>query len=133
MVDQDALFRRLALGDTSDLEALVRERRAGPGSRRLHPRDEALVRIGALMASDGAPSTWQLTVRGALDAGLTTNEIVDAMIVLAPIVGASQVVSLAPKLALALGIDVDAMLEFERAAPGRPGDTPVSLDRVSPP
>jgi 4-carboxymuconolactone decarboxylase len=121
MVDRDELFRRLFLGDASHLEILIRERAAIPAGQRLDPTGEVLVKIGALAATDGSGSTWQRTIGEALNVGLTTDQVIDALVVLAPILGVTRVVEIAPKLALAVGLDVDAMLEVEDPAPPRRG------------
>jgi alkylhydroperoxidase/carboxymuconolactone decarboxylase family protein YurZ len=122
MVDRDELFRRLTLGDASYLEILIRERASLPAGHRLDPTGEVLVKIGALAATDGSGSTWQRTIAAALDAGLTTDQVIDALAVLTPVLGMTRVVEIAPKLALAVGLDVDAMLEVEH--PVHPTDEP---------
>ena len=47
----------------------------------------------------------------ALAAGVTSNEIVACLEAVTPVTGAARVVGCAPKVALALGVDVDAALE----------------------
>jgi 4-carboxymuconolactone decarboxylase len=59
------------------------------------------------------PSYGEL-VDAALDAGATPAEIVDVLVRIIAVVGAPCVVAEAPKLALALGYDVDAALEQTR-------------------
>ena len=72
---------------------------------------EALVKLGALTVTDGPDLAWQQVVGAALDAGLTADEVLDALIVLAPIIGRTRVMAVAPKLALATGFDVAGALE----------------------
>lgn len=111
MTDRREILRRLALGDDGYLEALLAERRRTTAAPALGHEGEALVRLGALAATDGSDLTWQHTIGAALDAGLTADEVVDALLVLAPVIGLNRVVAIAPKVALAIGYDVDAALE----------------------
>jgi alkylhydroperoxidase/carboxymuconolactone decarboxylase family protein YurZ len=77
----------------------------------LDPKTHALVRLGAALAIDAAPSSYQSAVEPALAAGASIDQIVGTLIAVAPTVGMARVVSAAPELALALGYDVDAALE----------------------
>jgi alkylhydroperoxidase/carboxymuconolactone decarboxylase family protein YurZ len=114
MADREEVLRRLTLGDEAFLGSLISSRRtATPGKTLCHDA-VALVRLGALAVTDGSDLTWQKTVEAALDAGLTTDEVVDALVVLAPTIGATRTFAVAPKVAMAIGYDVGAALE----APG---------------
>ena len=42
---------------------------------------------------------------------MTADEVVDALVVLAPVIGRTRVMAVAPKVALATGFDVAAALE----------------------
>jgi 4-carboxymuconolactone decarboxylase len=111
MPDREEILRRLTLGDVALIDSLIAGRpTAGPGGLLDHV-GEALVKLGALMATDGSCLTWQQTVAEALDAGLTPDEVVDALIVLAPSIGRTRVVAAAPKLAVAVDYDVDAAID----------------------
>ena len=94
MPDREEILRRLTLGDVTCLDSLVDERRAVGSGPPLDYVGEALVKLGAL------------------DAGLTADQVVDALVVLAPVIGGTRVVAVAPKLALATGFDVVAALEL---------------------
>ena len=74
-------------------------------------RTAALVRVAATVAVDAALSSFQHAVALALAAGATSDEIVACLEAVTPVTGAARVVQCAPKLALALGYDVDAALE----------------------
>ena len=111
MIQREEIFRRLSLGDSAFLDALIRRREAEPDTAELSAAAEALVKLGALAVTDGSGVTWQRTVGKALDTGVTPDEIADALVVLAPLIGAARVFSIVPKVALAVGCDVDAMLE----------------------
>jgi alkylhydroperoxidase/carboxymuconolactone decarboxylase family protein YurZ len=104
-------LRRLALNDERYLErVLARGERteAGPG---LDERSSALAQLGALVALRGPQAAFDSLVCSALEAGLGPDELVDALIAVAPLVGSAQVVAAAPKLATAVGYDVDFELE----------------------
>lgn len=109
MEARDVTLRRLALGDEAYLERLCAER--NPGSGALDQRSVALLRLGALTAADGADILFHHVVGQALAVGLTSDEIVEALIVLAPMLGAARVLTVAPKLSLAAGYDVESALE----------------------
>ena len=95
----DALFELIAVEGSSFATSVIDERTA------------ALVRVAATVAVDGAPSTFQHAVALALAAGASNDEIVASLEAVTPVTGAARVVQCAPKLALALGYDVDAALE----------------------
>jgi 4-carboxymuconolactone decarboxylase len=103
-------LRRLALHD----EALLRASAAEDGSFRgsaIDERTAELARIAATIAVDAAPSSFQRAVSHALAAGVSADEIVATLEAVTPVTGAARVVQCAPKIALALGYDVDAALE----------------------
>lgn len=109
MESRDVTLRRLALGDEAHLQQLVATRSAENGA--LDARSIALLRIGALAATDGADILWHHVVGQAQAAGVTSDELVEALIVLAPMLGTARVLTVAPKLSLAAGYDVEAALE----------------------
>ena len=103
-------LRRLAVHDEALLETIVVDGSAYATSVIDH-RTAALVRLAATIAVDAAPASFQHAVALALAAGATSNEIVASLEAVTPVTGAARVVQCAPKLALALGYDVDAALE----------------------
>ena len=111
MADREETLRRLTLGDDAYLDALLDERQAAPEQATLNWVGEALVKLGALAATDGSDLAWQQTVGCALDAGLSADEVVDALVVLAPVIGRTRVMAIAPKVALATGFDVAQAIE----------------------
>jgi len=103
-------LRRLAVHDDDLLDALAVE----GGARTTSVIDEktaALVRLAATIAVDAAPHSFQHAIALALAAGATSDEIVASLEAVTPVTGAARVVQCAPKVALALGYDVDAALE----------------------
>ena len=111
LVDYRETLRRLALHDERFFGEVLGIGGDTAEVSRLDPKAHALVGLGALIAIDAAPSSYQSTIEAAKDAGATVDEIVGTLIAVAPIVGLTRIVSAAPELALALGYDVDAALE----------------------
>jgi 4-carboxymuconolactone decarboxylase len=102
-------LRRLAVHDEALLEAIAAERSTFAAA--IDARTAALVRVAATIAVDAAPSSFQHAVALALAAGATSDQIVASLEAVTPVTGAARVVQCAPKVALALGYDVDAALE----------------------
>jgi 4-carboxymuconolactone decarboxylase len=97
----ERLLYRLSLHD----ERSVRAALAGP--ELLDPRVQALVGLGALLAVDAATVSLRQRVELAQRAGATEEEIVGVLLAIAPAVGHARTVAVAPRLALALGYDVE--------------------------
>ena len=102
-------LRRLAVHDDALLDALSVD--ASPRPSVIDEKTTALVRVAATIAVDAAPYSFQHAIALALAAGATSNEIVASLEAVTPVTGAARVVQCAPKVALALGYDVDAALE----------------------
>ena len=96
-------------------EVLVEEtlsvQREGGRTSGLDPKTRALARLGSLIAVDASTASYQADTSMALGCGATLDEIVGALIAVAPIVGSAKVVSAARAISLAIGYDVDADLE----------------------
>jgi 4-carboxymuconolactone decarboxylase len=103
-------LRRLALHDDALLKASAAEECSFADSA-IDERTAALVRIAATIAVDAASSSFQCAVSHALAAGVSADEIVATLEAVTPVTGTARVVQCAPKVALALGYDVDAALE----------------------
>lgn len=106
---QAALYRRLTLGDDSQMTALFSS--AGGTPDVLDDRTAALVRLAALIAVDADTPAYNSEIRAAISAGASPEQITDVLVVIARVTGSALVMSAAPKLALALGYDVDDGLE----------------------
>jgi len=102
-------LRLLALNDANFIESCMRPLAQCPEV--LTGRDVALARLGGLLALGGAVESYGEIVDAALDAGVTVDEIVEVIVRMVPIIGTPRAVAEAPKLAMALGYDVDAALE----------------------
>ncbi len=103
-------LRRLALHDDALLSSIAAEGSSITTSV-FDDRTKALVRVAASIALDAAPSTIQHAVAHAMAAGATEDEVVASLEAVTPVTGPARVVQCAPKIALALGYDVDAALE----------------------
>jgi 4-carboxymuconolactone decarboxylase len=101
-VDYTDRLRRLSINDPQFADELSGV--AVPLTQ-LDPKTLALVRLAALVAVGGAPPSYCVEADDAITAGATTEEIVDVLVGVLPIVGLPCVVSAAPSLALALGYD----------------------------
>jgi alkylhydroperoxidase/carboxymuconolactone decarboxylase family protein YurZ len=106
--EQHELLRRLSINDESvTMDAVAT---CVPPSE-LDPKICALTRIAALIASDSTVSSYQWAADEALANGALEAEIVGVLRAVAPVVGLARVVAAAPRLALALGYDVEQALE----------------------
>ncbi len=111
MAEYKEHLRRLAVHDDAFVSLLLGEDENSSIASALNARTAALVRIAATIAVDAAPASFQHAVTHALAAGATSDEIVATLEAVTPVTGAAQVVSAAPKVALALGYDVEEALE----------------------
>lgn len=106
--ETERLLRRLALNDEESVGMVLASRSDTVGSAALRPKVDLLVQLGALLALGAATSSLRATVDRAIEAGATESEIVGVLIAVAPAVGLARVVSTAPRLALAIGYDIEA-------------------------
>ena len=102
-------LRRLAVHDDSLVETILASEHSVTSG--LDERTTALVRVAATIAVDAAPSSFQHAVTLALAAGATSHEIVATLEAVTPVTGAARVVQCAPRVALALGYDIEEALE----------------------
>ena len=103
-------LRSLGLNDARFADGSV-EAAVGGDSLVLDPRTLELVRLAALVAVGGAVPSYGAQADSAVSAGASAAEIVDVLVGVIPVVGLPCVVAAAPKLALALGYDLDEALE----------------------
>jgi 4-carboxymuconolactone decarboxylase len=104
----ERLLRRLALNDEESVGLVLAGGAGAVGSTVLRPKVDLLVRLGALLALGAATSTLRATVDRAIEAGASEAEIVGVLVAVAPAVGLARVVSTAPRLAVAIGYDLEA-------------------------
>ena len=110
MRELEDCLRRLSINDAQGLTAVLSPpRQDGEGA--LDPHAAALVRLGVLIALDGPGASYEFAASAALASGATEAELVGVLVAAAPLVGSAHVVSAAPRLARALGYDIEADLE----------------------
>jgi 4-carboxymuconolactone decarboxylase len=112
-VDYPDRLRSLGFNDVRFAECGQEPVNLGPAL--LDPKTLELVRLAALVAVGGAVPSYGAQADSALSAGATAAEIVDVLVGVIPIVGLPCVVAAAPKLALALGYDLDDAMEHQPA------------------
>jgi alkylhydroperoxidase/carboxymuconolactone decarboxylase family protein YurZ len=103
-VDYTAQLRCLTIHDTRFLENIGS---AGAEHKTLDPKSLALARLAGLIVVGGAVPSFGALVDAAVGAGASASEIVDVLVGLIPVVGVACVVAAAPKIALALGHDIE--------------------------
>jgi len=103
----EELLRRLALNDEKSLARVLTGDPIADGDAPLKPKVEALVRLGALLAVGAATASLRPTVELALALGATEDEIVAVLVAVGPAVGLARLVTTAPRLAIAIGYDID--------------------------
>jgi 4-carboxymuconolactone decarboxylase len=98
--EEDSVQRVLALRPelTADTAAL---------DSALTPRIRNLVRLAALIAVDAPTTSLRWAVELAWNAGADEEEIVHVLTTVGSEVGLSRIVSAAPRLAAAIGYDID--------------------------
>jgi 4-carboxymuconolactone decarboxylase len=109
----EELLRGLAAGDEAVLRSVfdVSQRRLhNPGrssGRALPAETSALVHLAALLAAGGSTTSLRWAVELAAQSGADDAEIVEVLVTVAAIVGSARVVAAAPRLALAIGYDIE--------------------------
>lgn len=111
MREHEVRLRRLSINDTRYLDAVLRSDADDATDHELDPHVRALIALGILVALDGPPSSFEWATSVALANGATAEELVEVLVAAAPLVGSAHVVASAPRLASALGYDLDADLE----------------------
>lgn len=75
------------------------------------PKTLALARLAALIAVGGSVSSYSELTDAAVGSDATPDDCVDVLVEIVQIVGVPRVVEAAPKLALALGYDIESALQ----------------------
>jgi 4-carboxymuconolactone decarboxylase len=110
---REQLLRGLAAGDESLLRSVLVVSPAGPRSKQaaaagaLPPATNALVTLAALLASGGSTTSLRWAVELAGRAGVEPDEVVEVLASVAAVLGSARVVAAAPRLALAIGYDIE--------------------------
>ena len=108
MDEVERLLRQLALNDEPSVRNVLVADPERVTITRLNRKVGLLVRLGALLTLGAATSSLRVTVEQAIKAGASEREIVDVLVTVGPAVGLARVVAAAPRLADALGYDIEA-------------------------
>lgn len=108
MDEVERLLRQLALNDEPSVRKVLVTGNDRGTRTKLDQKVGLLVRLAALLTLGAATSSLRVTVEQALEAGASEPEIVDVLVTVGPAAGLARVVAAAPRLALALGYDIDA-------------------------
>lgn len=109
----EQLLRGLAAADETVLRSVLdvsRRQLRNPrrcSDRALPAETFALVHLAALLAAGGSTTSLRWAVELALQSGAEDDEIVDVLVTVAATVGSARVVAEAPRLALAIGYDIE--------------------------
>ena len=104
-------LRRLVLHDERCIQSILGIRLSDNDAAGLDPKTQALVRLGGLVAMGAAPVSYHWAAEAALNAGATAEEVVGALVAVAPICGLARVISATSEVALAIGYDLDQAFE----------------------
>jgi 4-carboxymuconolactone decarboxylase len=96
----------LAFNDEKAL-GMVLTRKGGDSQTSLNPKEELLVRLAAFLAVGAATPSLREAVDHASAAGATASEIVGVLVAVGPAIGLAGLVACAPRLALAIGYDLE--------------------------
>jgi alkylhydroperoxidase/carboxymuconolactone decarboxylase family protein YurZ len=99
----------IARHDTDVLEGLLQARVEIQEASGLDPKTYALINIAALIGMDAAPASYVWQVGLAIEAGASPEEVLGVLMAVNPVVGNARTVAAAPELALALGVDLEAL------------------------
>ena len=102
------MLRHLALNDEESVGKVLKSGTHRDPTCALDRKVDLLVRLGALLAVGASTASLRATVERASDAGASESEIVEVLVAVGPAVGLARVVAAAPRLATALGYDLDA-------------------------
>ncbi len=111
MAVTEETLRRLALADDRLLDEILGGHNDAATRGCLDARMTALVRVAALVAMGGSTTSFAAAASSALLNGATVDDLVDTLVVIAPVVGSANIVGAAPKLALGVGYDVEGSFE----------------------
>jgi 4-carboxymuconolactone decarboxylase len=96
----------LSAGSAEALQAMVGLREDHRQASSLDERSFALARLASLIALDAPPACYAREVESALDAGVSSEDILGVLHAVAPQVGEARVVAAAPEIMLALGLSL---------------------------
>lgn len=108
MDEIERLLRRLSLNDEESVQGVLVGAADHEPAQVLTQKVDLFVRLGALLALGASTASLRATVKSALRAGASESEIVEVLLAVGPALGQARVVVAAPRLATALGYELDA-------------------------
>jgi 4-carboxymuconolactone decarboxylase len=103
----EQLLRRLALNDEQAVGSVLSRIGDHGSAPVLERKAEALIQVGALLSVGACTTSLRWTVELAQSTGATDEEIYGVLVAIGPAVGLARVVAEAPRLALAMGYEID--------------------------
>jgi hypothetical protein len=107
MEPAEDLLRRLAFNDEKVLGMVLTRRVGSDRQTELSSKVELLVQLAALLAVGATTPSLTEAVGRASAAGASTSELVGVLISVGPTIGVASLVSSAPRLAMAMGYDLE--------------------------
>src|SRR5262245_19447642 len=104
--DTEETLRGVSVGDAPLLERLLAMQLDSLELSGLDARTYSRVKIATLTAIDAPPASYVAQIAFALEAGVTTDEIICVLVASAPQVGIPKVVAAAPEIMLALDLPI---------------------------
>ena len=98
----DNVLDRIAQGDTPVLDEVFAMQLDALERSGLDPRTYVLVRLAALVAMDGPPASYAITIGAAADADVTLEDAQAVLVALAPLVGTARITAAAGNAARAI-------------------------------
>ena len=103
-MEDDERLSRLSVNDAVLLSSTESEQQTAVYTKQL-----CLARLSALVASSAPGPSLRSEVDAAVSAGATSTDILSTLAAILPVVGRPRIVAAAPKIALALGYDLDLL------------------------
>jgi 4-carboxymuconolactone decarboxylase len=101
------LLRRLVINDEAVVGEVLSGRVSADHASELGAKIDALVRLAALLAVGAATPSLREAVDRAFTAGASRGEVVAVLVATGPTIGLASLVASAPRLALAMGYDLE--------------------------
>ena len=111
MRSHETTLTKLSIVDEAFYGTLLGDESSSVAESHLDEKTHALVRLGALIATEATAPVYMWSVEAARRGGAPEEEIVGCLIAALAVVGVARVVAAAPKLGLALGYDITSALE----------------------
>lgn len=91
----ESVLDRVAAGDTPVLDTVFAMHVDALERSGLDPQTYVLVRLAALVAMDGPPVSYAMTIAAAAETGVTLEQAQSVLVALAPLVGTARVTAAA--------------------------------------